>query len=120
MNCFKLTALLVAVAASFSCAVPWLGLTYKKATYENHLSLVVKGVHPNSGCFTAGMQAEDQIIGVQGAVLSDMSQIQNAVSKGKTGQNIKLDVLREGKKISVTVKLTDRPDDISSLTGSAR
>lgn len=119
MNCFKLTALLVAVAASFSCAVPWLGLTYKKATYENHLSLVVKGVHPNSGCFTAGIQAEDQIIGVQGAVLSDMSQIQNAVSKGKTGQNIKLDVLREGKKISVTVKLTDRPDDISSLTGSA-
>ncbi|MCF0221697.1 MAG: redoxin domain-containing protein [Fibrobacter sp.] len=119
MKHLKLTALLIAFAASFSSAVPWLGLTFKKTTYENHLSLVVKGVHPNSGCFNAGIQAEDQIIGVQGAVLSEMSQIQDAVSKGKSGQSIKLDVLRDAKKITMTVKLTDRPDDISSLTGSA-
>lgn len=119
MKCLKISVLLIAMAASFACAVPWLGVTFKKGTFENHLSLVVKGVHPNSGCFNAGMQAEDQIIGVQGAVLTDMSQVQNAISKGKTGQSIKIEILREGKKLTMNVKLTERPDDISSLTGSA-
>lgn len=119
MKCFKISVLVVALAFGVASAVPWLGLTYKKGTVDNHLSLVVKGVHPNSGCFSAGIQAEDQIVGVEGATLTDMSQIQKAISNGKTGSNIKLDVLRDGKKFSMKVKLTDRPDDISSLTGSA-
>lgn len=109
----------VLLAAGMSCALPWLGVTFKKGTFENHLSLQVIGVHPGSGCFTAGVEAGDQIIGVQGAALTDVSQIQNAVSNGKTGQNIKVEILHEGNKKTVNVKLTDRPDDISSLTGSA-
>lgn len=101
------------------CAVPWLGVTFKKGTFENHLALQVVGVHPGSGCFTAGMVAGDQIIGVQGKPLVEVSQIQQAVSKSKVGTNIKIEVLRDGKKLPLTVKVTDRPDDISSLTGSA-
>lgn len=57
--------LLLAAGASF--AVPWLGVTFKKSTFENHLALNVIGVHPESGCFMAGMVAGDQIIGVQGS-----------------------------------------------------
>lgn len=110
-------ALLVTAGASF--AVPWLGVTFKKATFENHLALDVHGVHPESGCFTAGMVAGDQIIGVQGQTLTDMSQIQSAVTGHKAGQKIKVEIAREGKKRTLTVALTERPDDISSLTGSA-
>ena len=110
-------ALLVTAGASF--AVPWLGVTFKKATFENHLALDVHGVHPESGCFTAGMVAGDQIIGVQGQTLTDMSQIQSAVTGHKAGQKIKVEIAREGKKQTLTVALTERPDDISSLTGSA-
>ena len=29
-------------------AGPWLGLIYKKSLYENHLALLVSGVHPES------------------------------------------------------------------------
>lgn len=110
-------ALLVATGASF--AVPWLGVTFKKATYENHLALNVIGVHPESGCFTAGMVAGDQIIGVQGSPLTDMSQIQAAIKNHKAGQKVKIEIARDGKKQTLNVALTERPDDISSLTGSA-
>lgn len=112
-------AFLILCAVSFACAVPWLGVTFKKGTFENHLALQVIGVHPGSGCFTAGMVAGDQIVGIQGQPLQDVAQIQQAISKGKVGSNVKIDVVREGKKIPMTVKITDRPDDISSLTGSA-
>ena len=110
-------ALLVATGASF--AVPWLGVTFKKATYENHLALNVIGVHPESGCYAAGIVAGDQIIGVQGNPLIEMSQIQSAVSGYKAGRVIMIEIARDGKKQTLKVALTERPDDISSLTGSA-
>lgn len=105
--------------ASYVSATPWLGATFKRVTYENHLALRIIGVHPESGCFTAGVVADDLIVGIQGKVLTDISQVQDAVSKGKTGQTIKVDVIRGDKKLNLKVKLTDRPDDISSLTGSS-
>ena len=100
-------------------AGPWLGVTFKKSTYENHLALDVKGVHPGSGCFTAGVVAGDKIIGINGQPLAEMSQITSVISKSKTGSTVGIEVFRDGKKIPLKVKLTDRPDDISSLTGSA-
>ena len=104
-------ALLVATGASFA--------TFKKTSYENHLALNVIGVHPESGCFTAGMVAGDQIVGVQGSPLTDMSQIQAAIKNHKAGQKVKIEIARDGKKQTLNVALTERPDDISSLTGSA-
>lgn len=100
-------------------AGPWLGVTFKKTTYENHLALDVKGVHPGSGCFTAGVVSGDKIIGINGKPLAEMSQITSVISKSKTGSTVNIEVFRDGKKIPLKVKLTDRPDDISSLTGSA-
>ena len=110
-------ALLVATGASF--AVPWLGVTFKKATFENHLALNVIGVHPESGCYAAGIVAGDQIIGVQGNPLIEMSQIQSAVSGYKAGRVIMIEIARDGKKQTLKVALTESPDDISSITGSA-
>ncbi|MCF0225381.1 MAG: redoxin domain-containing protein [Fibrobacter sp.] len=118
MTRFRLLVCMFLVCLNCSYAVPWLGVTFKKSTYENHLALEVKGVHPNSGCFNAGLVSDDLIVGVQGATLTSMSQIQEVVSKGKTGQSIALDIVRDGKKMNLKAKLTDRPDDISSLTGS--
>lgn len=107
------------LVASAAVAAPWLGVTFKRTNFENHLALNVIGVHPESGCFTAGMVAGDLIVGVQGAPLTDISQIQSAISGRKAGQKIKVEIAREGKKQNLTVALTNRPDDISSLTGSA-
>lgn len=102
-----------------SFAGPWLGLSFKKVQYENHLALDVKGVHPGSGCVAAGIVAGDKVIGFAGKPLNDMSQITSVISSAKAGQSVDVEVLRAGKKLKMKVKLTDRPDDISSLTGSA-
>ena len=102
-----------------SFAGPWLGLSFKKVQYENHLALDVKGVHPGSGCVAAGIVAGDKVIGFAGKPLNDMSQITSVISSAKAGQKVDVEVLRDGKKLKMKVKLTDRPDDISSLTGSA-
>ena len=109
--------LLLACAASF--AAPWLGLSFKKTTYSNHLALDIKGVHPESGCFAVGITTGDTLVGVNGQTLTDMSQIQSAISGHKAGDKIKLEISRDGKKRTVMAALTERPDDISSLTGSA-
>lgn len=102
-----------------SFAGPWLGLIFKKTEYENHLALDVKGVHPGSGCFSAGIIAGDLVIGFAGKPLKEMSQITSTISSMKAGSLVGVEILRDGKKNSLQVKLTDRPDDISSLTGSA-
>ena len=117
---FSLSALLLIVFATVpSFAGPWLGLIFKKTEFENHLALDVKGVHPGSGCMAAGIVAGDKVIGFAGKPLADMSQITSVISGSKTGATVAVEILRDGKKKNLKVKLTDRPDDISSLTGSA-
>lgn len=115
----RFIASLFALCTIPAFAVPWLGVTFKKTTFENHLALDVKGVHPGSGCFTAGVVAGDKIVGVEGKPLNDMSQLTSFIGGAKAGATMKIEIERGGKKILLKVKLTDRPDDISSLTGSA-
>ena len=79
-------------------AGPWLGVTFKKTTYENHLALDVKGVHPGSGCFTAGVVSGDKIIGINGKPLAEMSQITSVISKSKTGSTVNIEVFRGRKR----------------------
>ena len=113
MNNLKRTllfSLLFAVAPSF--AGPWLGLIFKKVEFENHLALDVKGVHPGSGCVAAGIVAGDKVIGFAGKPLTDMSQITSVISSSKAGAVVAVEILRDGKKKNLKVKLTDRPDDI--------
>lgn len=112
-----LLSLLFVAVPSF--AGPWLGLIFKKTEYENHLALDVKGVHPGSGCVAAGIVAGDKVIGFAGKPLNAMSQITSVISSSKAGSTVAVEILRDGKKKNLKVKLTDRPDDISSLTGSA-
>ncbi len=118
MNRNIVLALLFACAASF--AAPWLGLSFKKTVYSKHLALDIKGVHPESGCFAVGITTGDTLIGVNGQPLTDISQIQSAISSHKAGQKIKLEIRRDGKKRTVDAAPTEGPDDISSLRGSAR
>lgn len=118
---FKIVrALCVMMFLSVSAfAGPWLGLIYKKDLYENHLALRVSGVHPESGCLAAGVVSGDLVIGIDGKDLVNVAQLQNVVKNAKVGSHVAIEIFREGKRIPLTVTLTERPDDISSLTGSA-
>lgn len=118
---FKIVrALCVMMFLSVSAfAGPWLGLIYKKDLYENHLALRVSGVHPESGCLAAGVVSGDLVIGIDGKDLVNVAQLQNILKNAKVGSHVAIEIFREGKRIPLTVTLTERPDDISSLTGSA-
>ena len=48
-----------------------------------------------------------------------MAQIQNVLKDAAVGSKVDIEIFRDGKRIPLTVTLTERPDDISSLTGSA-
>lgn len=100
-------------------AGPWLGLIYKKDLYENHLALRVSGVHPESGCLAAGVVSGDLVIGIEGKDLVNVAQLQNVLKNASVGSKVAIEIFREGKRIPLTVTLTERPDDITSLTGSA-
>ena len=100
-------------------AGPWPGLIYKKDLYENHLALRVSGVHPESGCLAAGVVSGDLVIGIDGKDLVNTAQLQNVLKNAKVGSHVAIEIFRDGKRIPLTVTLTERPDDISSLTGSA-
>ena len=100
-------------------AGPWLGLTYKKSLYDNHLALFVSGVNPESGCLAAGVVSGDLVIGFDGKELVNVAQIQNVLKDATVGSKVGLEIFRDGKRIPLTIELTERPDDISSLTGSA-
>jgi len=109
----------LAILSVSAFAGPWLGLIYKKDLYENHLALRVSGVHPESGCLAAGVVSGDLVIGIDGKDLVNTAQLQNVMKNAKVGSKVKIEIFREGKRIPLTVTLTERPDDISSLTGSA-
>lgn len=109
----------LAILSVSAFAGPWLGLIYKKDLYENHLALRVSGVHPESGCLAAGVVSGDLVIGIDGKDLVNVAQLQNVLKNAKVGSHVAIEIFREGKRIPLTVTLTERPDDISSLTGSA-
>lgn len=109
----------LAILSVSAFAGPWLGLIYKKDLYENHLALRVSGVHPESGCLAAGVVSGDLVIGIDGKDLVNVAQLQNVLKNAKVGSYVAIEIFREGKRIPLTVTLTERPDDISSLTGSA-
>ena len=111
--------LVVSFLAASAFAVPWLGLIYKKSLYENHMALQVSGVHPESGCLAAGVVSGDLVVGIDGKDLVNVAQIQEVLKKTTVGGKVAIDIVRDGKRIPLTVTITERPDDISSLTGSA-
>ena len=113
------TICVLSILSVSAYAGPWLGLIYKKDLYENHLALRVSGVHPESGCLAAGVVSGDLVIGIDGKDLVNVAQIQKVLEKNAVGSHVAIEIFREGKRIPLTVTLTERPDDISSLTGSA-
>lgn len=107
---------LILIASAF--ATPWLGISFNKKTYNDHIELHVKGVHPESGAFTL-IDNGDVITHLNNQQIKTNSDITNAVKGKKTGDKVKVTFSREGKSKTIDVALTERPENISSLMGSA-
>ncbi len=100
-------------------AAPWLGISFSKQFTEQQIKLLVKGVHPESGALAAGILAGDQITAFDGKIFIQESDVKQAMRGKKTGDTLRVSLERNGKPQQFKICLTERPDDLTSFTGSA-
>ena len=61
----------------------------------------------------AGMQASDIIVGISGQSIKEGDQLVNMISAAQPGSTVDLKVLRDGKTLTVTVKIGDRAEIVA-------
>jgi serine protease Do len=68
----------------------------------------------------AGMQGGDVVIAYQGKEIKDASTLRNEVATSTIGQEAKVTVLRNGKKVELTVKIGNLEDATKILSASVK
>ena len=69
---------------------------------------LVQEVVSGSAAEKAGIKVGDVIVAVDGEAISSASSLRTTVGLKRTGETVKIDVLREGKRRTVTAKLDER------------
>ncbi|PBC67305.1 redoxin domain-containing protein [Fibrobacter sp. UWS1] len=108
---------LVLLLTSALHAVPWLGLVFRQETFQKQTVLKVESVHPDADA--KQVRPGDLIVEINGTKVTDMAAVKKSLAGLKTGATVLLQLIRNGKRLSVKVKMTERPDDVSQMTGSS-
>jgi serine protease Do len=83
--------------------------------------VLVSDVSPNGPAAKAGVKRGDIIVSIDGNAMRTTGQLRNFVAAAGIGKNVNVDVLRAGKRETITVKLAEMPGDAAQpATGSAR
>jgi 2-alkenal reductase len=98
-------------------AHPYLGVRYgmidADVAVQQNLPVqegaLVSQVEEGGPAAKAGLKANDIITAVDGAKIGGETSLRGALLKHKPGDTVKLDVLREGKQVSLSVTLVERP-----------
>lgn len=89
---------------------PWLGIEIRALTDEPELQqklsepargVVVRAVVPNGPAAKSDLRADDIIVAVDGTAVSTPQQLRNEVRAKRIGQPVKLDLFRQGKRMSI-------------------
>jgi serine protease Do len=83
--------------------------------YGTEYGALVEQVSPNTPASKAGIQPEDVIISWNGQKIQDFDALEAAVQNTPPGQNIPVEVMRAGKKVTVTVTTAKRPSEQSLM-----
>lgn len=114
---------------------PWLGITTmpldKRISRQLNLSidegLIIGNVYRGSGAATAGLhgavvredfwgnqvlqQLGDIVVAVDGKKVASTDDLQTALQEKKPGEAVDVDIVRQGKRATVAVRLSERPLD---------
>jgi serine protease Do len=98
----------------------WIGVQYGPITPDiaqaYHLpvdsGLLVAGVVPGGPADRAGLQKNDIIVSINGKRIVQGTELQQVIRDGNVGDTVTLEILRNGKKLTVKVKLAERPANI--------
>jgi S1-C subfamily serine protease len=85
-----------------------IGVTFKED--EDSKQLLVKEVHEGSGAAAAGIRVGDLIVAVGGQDVIDHESLAKVVEKRRVGEDLEVTVEREGKKITLPVRLSGRTE----------
>lgn len=98
---------------------PYLGLAMQpiavppeleaKLNLQSETALMVMQVEASSPSAEAGIMLGDVIVGIAGAPVEGIEQIQRALSSSRRGHSVDIEYVRGGQLASANVKLADRP-----------
>jgi serine protease Do len=77
----------------------------------------VQSVNPGGPAAKAGIQASDVIVGANGHNITDGDQLVNMISAAQPGSTVDLKVLRDGKAMTMAVKIGDRAKLVADNDG---
>src|SRR6202171_6211781 len=78
---------------------------------KNTKGALIADVVKDSPAEKSGIKPGDVVVGLNGKPVNDNNQLTRDVGVIPPGNNVKLDVVREGKQRTVDVKLAERPDE---------
>src|SRR5262249_40986362 len=73
--------------------------------------VVIQNLEPNGPAAAAGLKRNDVIVEFDGWKVTDMQKFRLRVADTAPGKRVSLVVLRDGKRVPLTVTLTDRADE---------
>ena len=74
--------------------------------------VIIQSVFPGSPAERAGLQRNDVIVELNGSPVTDRDKFRLKIADTPSGTHVRLAVLRDGKRISTEVTLTDRDDNL--------
>ena len=97
----------------------WLGVRIQPVTTElaealemdEHIGALIAGVVERSPAAKAGLKEGDVIIEFDGRAVSKMQDLPKMVAETPVGKTVKVDVLRAGKRVRLTVKIHELDED---------
>jgi Do/DeqQ family serine protease len=97
---------------------PWLGISAQDLTPEiaEHFKVkekegvLVSQVHPGTGAEKAGLASGDIITSVDDNPIKNVGELVKEIQKKKVGEKMKLNIIREGKSLTVDVTTATMPE----------
>ncbi len=86
-------------------------LRYYREKYEISYGAVIKRVNPDTPADKAGLEARDMIIIVEGEKVQNSGHLINLVTSNPVGSDVELTIIRNGKRLSKTLTLAERPGE---------
>jgi len=78
---------------------------------EGQKGAIVADISPGGPSQRAGVQIGDVVTGVNGVAVKSSSDLTRQVARVRAGENLKLDIIRDGKRQSVNVRSGTRPSE---------
>jgi serine protease Do len=79
---------------------------------ESKRGALIAGVEKDGPAGQAGLKPGDVVVSADGKPIHDPTHLTRAIGQHEPGSALKLEVVREGKKLDVQVKLAQRPDEL--------